>query len=126
MPLRHHRLKQQTALLLLVVFVFGGLLGPVLHRASHGLVWSDLRGPASAASDAACDHDAHPARFEVTVPVLHDDLCPLCVRHLVSLDVVEARPVSLKDTDTVVCSCMDIVQTTIFSSHLIRGPPHHA
>lgn len=126
MHLRHHRLRQQTALLLLAVFVFGGLLGPVLHRASHGLVWSDLRGSAPAASDVACDHDAHPARFEVTVPDLHDDLCPLCVRHLVSLDPVEARPVSLKDTYTVVCSCTDIVQVTIASSHLIRGPPHHA
>lgn len=72
-----------TAFGLLVVFVVGGLLMPVLHRVDHGLQWADLRGDATAAE--ACDHSRHGDGFEATLPAFHDDLCALCTRQLVSL-----------------------------------------
>jgi hypothetical protein len=75
--------RKLTALGLLVVFVVGGLLMPVLHRADHGLQWANLRGDVTAAE--ACDHSRHGDGFEATLPAFHDDLCALCTRPLVSL-----------------------------------------
>ena len=75
--------RKLTAYGLLAVFVLGGLLMPVLHRAEHGLAWAELRGNASAAE--ACDHSRHGDGFEATVPTFHEDFCALCTRQVVSL-----------------------------------------
>lgn len=126
MNLRQEHLQQRTALLLLVAFMFGGLFGPVLHRASHSMAWADLRGPVSTDVTDACDHNTHDARFEVVVPALHDELCPLCLRHLTMLDAMASPSVSLYHVDAVVSLGDALVPTLHAASHLIRGPPPHA
>ncbi|MFQ5571395.1 MAG: hypothetical protein ACE5G0_17090, partial [Rhodothermales bacterium] len=79
-PRRH---DQSVAWLLLTVFLFGGLLAPVLHRAYHGLTWTALKGGSDTATE--CDHSRHDAAFEHDALSLLDDQCPQCQRHVNTL-----------------------------------------
>lgn len=121
LPMRpRYDIVQCRAIMLLAVFMVGGLLGPVLHRVHHGFAWDHLRG------DTPCDHSQHEARLEVSVPPLHEDLCLQCKRHI---DYLSIAKVSIGTVDHVAAfvaddgSHLSSIQDALF---LIRGPPRMA
>jgi hypothetical protein len=118
-----HIMRTVSALVLLLVFVGGGVLAPTVHRMHHvapGHVSS------RAATDAACDHAQHGVAFEVVPPALHDDPCVLCDRHFTSLAALAGQvAVSLRDAAHVP-GADGLLLSTSSSRTTIRGPPPSA
>lgn len=110
-----------TAFGLLAVFVVGGVLMPVLHRAHHGLEWAHLRGDTTAAE--ACDHARHGDGFEVRLPAFHDDLCALCTRQLVSLLYADVGIQARQAYAPFLAQVPSFVADASDAHFLIRAPP---
>jgi hypothetical protein len=117
-------IRTVSALVLLLVFVGGGVLAPTVHRIHHGTATNHAASRLSA--DAMCDHAQHGVAFEVLPPALHDDPCVLCDRYFTSLAVPDGQvAASLRDAAHVpgadgLLFSLSSTRTTI------RGPPSSA
>ena len=116
-----HDISRMSASALLAVFLMGGLLAPVVHRAHHGQTW----GKQHAETPEACDHTQHSDGFETTVPDLLDDDCLLCVRQL-HFDEPQTSPDIYHDYSGYLLPQRLAPDTPHFSYLSIRGPPHAA
>ena len=103
---------------LLAVFVTGGVLMPLVHRAQHGQL-SDQQNPSAS---AACDHRQHGSSFEDFFSDVVDDDCRLCVRllHFGAPQVVLQALLGFSPLRTG-SFVVENVPSAYFSS--IRGPP---
>ncbi len=116
-----HDISRKSASALLVVFLIGGLLAPVVHRAHHGHMW----GAQHADAPETCDHTQHSDSFETTVPDLLDDDCLLCVRQL-HIDGPQTPPDVYHDYSGYLSPQRLALDTSHFSYLSIRGPPRPA
>ncbi len=119
---RRPRILQANALLLLAVFMAGGVLVPVLHRVHHGLTWAHLRGGTA----AACDHARHDDSVEQPVSSFQEDPCPLCQRHVDYALQPSLTSVETHWDDTPAAQGSDPAASLAFLAFLIRGPPRRA
>ena len=116
-----HDISRKSASALLVVFLIGGLLVPVVHRAHHGQVWAKLHTEAP----EACDHTQHSSGFEATIPDFIDDDCLLCVRQL-QFDGPHTSLIAFHNiSDYVLYQRLVSAVRHVFLLS-IRGPPHVA
>lgn len=112
-------IRRTIASALLAVFLVGGLLAPIVHRAHHGLLWATLH----AETTQECDHAQHGDSFEVNVPDLLDDDCLLCVRHVLHFDAAHAPPTTYHDGASYAVLRQAPPDTPHFTLLPIRGPP---
>jgi hypothetical protein len=115
--------RPTTALLLLAVFLFGGLLGPSLHRLEH----AEARDARQQAAVARCaDHGPHAGpSWEAALPALDDAPCLLCTRALVGLNVAPspAAQASLTAATSAAPPATRPPSGPACSSLFARGPP---
>ena len=114
-----HDISRKSASVLLTVFLLGGLLAPVVHRAHHGQTW----GTQHAEAPETCDHTQHSDSFETTVPDLLDDDCLLCARQL-HFDEPQTSPDIYHDYSGYLSPQRLAPDTLHFFYLSIRGPPH--
>lgn len=113
-----------SALVLLLVFVGGGVLAPTVHRIHHGTAANHTAPPST--TDATCDHAQHGVAFEVVPPALHDDPCVLCDRHFTSLVASTGQAVALLRDTPYVLGADGLLLSTSSTGTTIRGPPFSA
>ena len=116
-----HDIRRKGASALLVVFLIGGLLAPVVHRAHHSQTWGTQHVDAS----ETCDHTQHSDGFETTVPDLLDDDCLLCIRQL-HFGEPQTSPDAYHDFSGYLSSQRLAPDTPHISYLSIRGPPRFA
>ena len=117
-----HDISRASGAILLVAFLVGGLLAPVVHRAHHGLTWAELRTDVP----ETCDHSQHDDGYEDVAPTFFEDQCPLCFRHLVHLDGLQAGLTAYQDLSGYIRPVALVPETPPFTLPAIRGPPRAA
>lgn len=107
----------------LAVFVFGGVVAPVLHRIQHGLTWETLQSAPEDATD--CDHSQHDVSFETAVSLSHDVQCTLCRRLVDSFGFQTTTVIGLQTLANSAARCVSQYSVSSLSHFLIRAPPAH-
>ncbi len=82
-----HDIRRKSASILLVVYLLGGLLGPVVHWVHHGQTWAEHLAEAPAPSGDTPRSDG----FAASGPDHHDDDCLLC-DHQLHASVAQTSP----------------------------------
>ena len=116
-----HDIRRKSASTLLVVFLLGGLLAPVVHWVHHGQTSAKLLSEAP----EPCDHTQHGDSFETPTPDLHDDDCLLCV-HQLHFDEPQTSQDAYHDYSEALSPQRLAPDTPHFSYLSIRGPPRSA
>lgn len=117
-----HDISRASAAFLLVAFLVGGLLAPALHRVHDGLLWATQH----AGVPETCDHSQHDDSYEDVAPLSFEDQCPLCIRHLMHLDGLQAGLTAYQDFSGYTGPAQLAPETPPFSLPSIRGPPRAA
>lgn len=117
-----HDTSRLSAAFLLTAFLAGGLLGPALHRAHHGLLWAKLHADAA----QTCDHSLHGDGYENVAPAFFEDQCPLCFRQVFHFDGPETSPTAYQDFSGYAPHRQQAPETPLLSLPSIRGPPRPA
>lgn len=112
-----HDIRQARAVFLLTLFVIGGMLAPMLHRAHHGIAWAEQR------AGSVCDHLQHGDRFEETLPEYHADQCLFCLRHQVWIAGFGDEITAFHEHQEFAPSERSIPATSFYTLLSIRGPP---
>ena len=103
---------------MLAVFVTGGVLTPLVHRAHHG----QLSAQQNATASAACDHKQHGSSFEGFVSDVVDDDCLLCIR-LLHFGAPQTVLQSILDFAPFRTGPFFVANAPLASLASIRGPP---
>ena len=117
-----HDISRISAAFLLVAFLVGGLLAPVVHRVHDGLMWA-MEHPVV---PETCDHSGHGDSYEDVAPVSFEDQCPLCIRHLTHFEGLQKGLTAYQDFSGYPWTVQLAPETSHFSHPSIRGPPRAA
>ena len=118
-----HLLKRQSAALLLVILVTGGVLSPVVHHFQHAY---QARSAEQVEAPPCCDHTQHSVAFESAQARYDIAVCALCAFTLsltlpASTEVVVLSAIALPEPDVRVRVALG-VPLHVFN----RGPPRSA
>lgn len=113
-----------VASFLLALFVVGGLVAPVVHRAEHALHVAERHAAAEQAGHVHTDFAAFSTAFQYYAP--HDLACILCSTVSVWTGLQQASLTRDADLASFFVEAADLPSSTAFLRWSIRGPPPSA